>query len=243
MNLGSNQDSDFAETGENTHKVFEDEMHRFTELNRDKLFDPAAGYKFSNKLVEAEQDPFIGFVGKSYFDANVRVCFLGKANAETKNQEYDLKINKALISFKTANQKQRSNRYSEYRDLYQNIIPTWQIYRYPARFLELLDWNLSAISYANIVPFRYIGKPPQDIYKTSFEYFTGPFLKAVAPDFIVPLGQDLQYTVRRYYTEKKCILKGIPRTNGDSYTTPEAENCIQSVVQKVREHMDQNGHC
>ena len=58
------------------------------------------------------------FRWRSYFDARYSL-FLGKANAETK-KDYDLKINKALIAFKNANQKQRSNKYSEYGTLRKN---------------------------------------------------------------------------------------------------------------------------
>ncbi len=236
-----------SEIGQREHKSsagLEDTMQQLAKLKRDRLFQPDAVYQFSDKLGEVEQDPFIGFVGRSYFDAKVRVCFLGKANAETKNRDYDIKINKALIAFKNANQKQRSNKYSEYRGLYEKIIPTWKIYRYPEQFLELLCWNLTDITYANIVPFRYVGAPSrQIIYKTSFEHFTSPFLEAVEPDFIIPLGKDLQYTVRRYYSGKANILKGVPRSNGDNATSPEANDCLEAIAKKIKDHMNQHDHC
>ena len=221
---------------------FEDKMHQLSLLKRDALFDPKAGYKFSDKLGDVEQDPFIGFVGKNYFESKLRVCFLGKANAETKNPQYDLRINKSLLAFRSAQEKSRSNLYSKYCELYKDIIPTWNIYRYPKQFLESLGWRLNDITYANVVPFRYKGDPTKKVYETSFQYFTGTFLEAISPDIIIPLGEYLHETIEKHSSVSATVLKGVERVQQDNRTLPRSEEYLNAIAEWVKQRLAENDH-
>lgn len=80
---------------------------------------------------------------------------MGRANAETKNQQHNLLIHKTLKAFGIRKQKDKSGRFSNYHDHYVGIIPTCNIYKYPQQVLTSLDWGLHDISYANVVSFRY----------------------------------------------------------------------------------------
>ena len=223
--------------------LFEDAMHRLSLLQRDILFDPKLEYKFSEKLGKVEQDPFIGYVGDNYFKSKIRVCFLGKANAETKNPQYDLLINESLLAFRRAKKKSRPQTYAKYRELYADIIPSWDIFRYPKQFLDSLGWNLTDIAYANIVPFRYQHKTiSKRVYEISFRNFTNTFLAATAPDVIIPLGKDLKDTIKMHCSVKAEILPGVERVTGDKRIIPESEEYLNAIAHWVKQRMAAHDH-
>ena len=225
------------------NEPFEDTMHQLSFLQRDTLFDQKLGYKFSEKLGKLEQDPFIGYVGDDYFKSKIRVCFLGKANAETKNPQYDLLINDSLLAFRGAKKKSRPQTYAKYRELYADIIPSWDIFRYPKHFLDALGWKLTDITYANIVPFRYQHKTiPKGVYEISFRNFTNTFLAATAPDVIIPLGKDLKDTIKMRCSLKAEILPGVERAIGDKRIIPESEEYLNAIAHWVKQKIAAHDH-
>ena len=235
----------FSDKGPFPEKVepFEDKMHQLSLLKRDALFDPKAGYKFSNKLGDVEQDPFIGFVGKNYFKSKLKVCFLGKANAETKDRQDDLLINESLLAFRRAKKKLRPQAYEKYHERYTNIIPSWNIYRYPKQFLDSLGWKLTDIAFANIVPFRYQPEEiPKKVFKISFRHYTNTFLATTAPDVIIPLGKYLHETIEKHYSVSATVLKGVERVQQDNRTLPRSEEYLNAIAEWVKQRLAENDH-
>lgn len=209
-------------------------MHRLSTLKRDQLFDPKSGLNFSNNLGEIEQDPFIGYVGRNYFVAPVKICFLGKSNAESnKFQAQDRDINSKLIAFRTGSTPESTTAYENYRLSYEKIIPEWKIGKYPAYLLEKLKMSFLDISYANIVPFRYVGEPPQSVYGISFENFTSEFLDIVTPDIIIPLGKNLHKTIKKHYHFPEKVERGITRTIGDGYIPSDSYEYMNDLARKI----------
>ena len=60
-------------------------MQQLSRLKRNECFSETDNLNFSEQLGDIEQDPFIGFIGENYFQSEVKICFLGKANAPTKD--------------------------------------------------------------------------------------------------------------------------------------------------------------
>lgn len=209
-------------------------MHRISQLRRDDLFDPKAEFNFSNKLGDVEQDPFIGYVGRNYFEASVKLCFIGRSNAESnKFQQQDREINSKLVAFRNASVSRRKTAYEDYRLCYERIIPEWKIGRYPKYLLEKLKMSFLDITYVNIVPFRYVKQPSQKVYSISFENFTSKFLDIVSPDIIIPLGKNLDNTIKRYCSFPEKVVSGITRTNGDSYIPPSSFEQMDDLAERL----------
>ena len=192
-------------------------LHELAFLKRDDILKNQQGInfkKFSNRLGEIEQDPFIGFVGKDYENEEVRVLFLGKSNAESSpdHHEIDKRINSALNIFKDSNDNYRS-----YANKYLEAMPRWNIMRFVTEFRNQTGLKLNEIAYANIVPWRYIGSPNNATYELGFKYFTNQFIEAIEPNLIIPLGSNLEKVIGKYmYAENEIyIANGINRTGRD----------------------------
>lgn len=209
-------------------------MRRLSMLKRDELFELNSGLNFSNNLGEMEQDPFIGYVGRNYFAAQIKICFLGKSNAESnKFQAQDRDINTKLVAFRNASIAKSKTAYENYRLCYEKIIPEWKIGKYPAYLLEKLGMSFLDISYANIVPFRYVKEPPQTVYGISFENFTTEFLDIVSPDIVVPLGKRLHKIIKKHYQFPEKVEYGITRTIGDSYIPKDSSEYMNDLARKI----------
>ena len=89
------------------------------------------------------------------------------------------------------------------------------------------------ISYANIVPFRYVKEPPQRVYGISFENFTTEFLDIVSPDIVVPLGKNLHKTIKKHYQSPEKVKSGITRTIGDGYIPKDSSEYMNDLAQKI----------
>ena len=109
-------------------------LHELAFLKRDDVLKNHTRVnfeKFSNRLGEIEQDPFIGFIGEAFENEEVKVLFLGKSNAESapEHHEIDKQINSALQTFKNS-----QNSYRTYANKYLNAMPRWNIMRFVTEF-------------------------------------------------------------------------------------------------------------
>lgn len=211
-------------------------LHKLAFLKRDEILKNHTGInfeKFSNRLGEIEQDPFIGFVGKDYENEEVRVLFLGKSNAPStsKHHEIDRQINSALQTFKNS-----QNNYRAYANKYLEAMPRWDIMQFVNEFRNQTDLKLNQIAYANIVPWRYDGQPTKPTYKLGFKYFTNRFIEAIEPNLIIPLGARLKPVIKEYlYAENEInISNGINRSfhfrGRDKRITEEGWQTISEAV-------------
>ena len=221
-----------------TKELEELKMLDLTSIKRDNIFQSSNYEKFSNNLGKIEQDPFIGYIGKNYYQNNLRICFVGKSNAESKKfRSIDIKINEIFNKFKFSHQNHSSSAYFEYKKVYEKLIPHWKIFKLPEQVMLGLEKNIFDISYANIVPFRYKGSPSIKVYETAFHHYTNKFLNIIKPNLIVPLGKDLKNIFDRFYNGNCSISKGIERVNGDNYI---CENAREQISELVKEHNEKN---
>tara|TARA_B110000008_G_C16920490_1_gene544530 strand:+ start:664 stop:1533 length:870 start_codon:yes stop_codon:yes gene_type:complete len=192
-------------------------LHELAFLKRDNIFKHQDGInfdKFSNRLGEVEQDPFIGFAGEDYEKEEVKVLFLGKSNAESAIDHHiiDRQINSALNSFRDL----KSN-YRSYANKYLEAMPRWNIMRFVTEFRNQTGLKLNQIAYANIVPWRYIGAPNNATYRVAFQYFTNQLIEAINPDLIIPLGSKLEKVIDKNLNTNNNIYisEGINREGRD----------------------------
>lgn len=211
-------------------------MLDLTSIKRDNIFPTLDYDKFSNNLGEIEKDPFLGYIGKNFNNNKLKICFVGKANAESKRfRTIDIKINNIYNKFKLSKEDYLSSSYLEYKNVYEKLIPQWKIFKLLEEVMFGLQKEIFDISYANIVPFRYKGNPSIKVYKTSFYYYTNKFLNIIEPDIIIPLGKDLKNIFNRFYEGSAFICDGIERVNGDNYICQNARDQIHHLVIKYNE--------
>ena len=189
-------------------------LHELAFLKRDDVLKNHTRVnfeKFSNRLGEIEQDPFIGFIGEDFENEEVKVLFLGKSNAKSSSEhhETDRQINSALNIFKDS-----KNNYRTYANKYLEAMPRWNIMRFVTEFRNQTDLKLNQIAYANIVPWRYDDSPNYATYELGFKYFTNRFIEAIEPNLIIPLGARLKPVIKEYlYAENEIhISNGINRS-------------------------------
>ena len=207
-------------------------LHELAFLKRDDILKNQTGInfqKFSNRLGEIEQDPFIGFIGEAFENEEVKVLFLGKSNAESapEHHEIDKQINSALQTFKNS-----QNNYRTYANKYLNAMPRWNIMRFVTEFRNQTGLKLNQIAYANIVPWRYKGSPNNVTYEAGFKYFTNKFIDAIKPNLIIPLGSNLETIIKKYlHIENEIhISNGINRTGRDRRIAEEGWQTISEAV-------------
>jgi len=205
-------------------------------LNRDNIFkdQPRICFdKFSNRLGKIEQDPFIGFVGKDFINADIKVLFLGKSNAESAAEHYvtDKGINRALSSFRLATD-DLENSYRKYANRYLEAMPRWNIMRFVTEFRNQTRLNLNQIAYANIVPYRYKGAPNNAAYELAFRNYTNKFISIIEPDQIIPLGANLEHLVAKNLITNHHlhISQGINREGRDKRIAESGWETISSAV-------------
>ena len=207
-------------------------LHELAFLKRDDILKNHTGInfeKFSNRLGEIEQDPFIGFIGEDFENEAVKVLFLGKSNAESapEHHEIDRQINSALQTFKNS-----QNNYRAYANKYLEAMPRWNIMRFVTEFRNQTGLKLNQIAYANIVPWRYHKAPNNATYELGFKYFTNQFIDAIEPNLIIPLGAHLKPVIKKYlYAENGIhISNGINRTGRDRRIAEEGWQTISEAV-------------
>ena len=160
--------------------------------------------KFSSNLSDIESNPFLGYVGKFYFDEQIRICFIGKSGAESRTvQSADLEMNEKFEKFRDSKYSERENAFDAYQNTICSHIEKWKVFKIPELLMEkTCTKNIHNISYANIVPFRYKGAQSKTVYEIAWENFTQHFLQAIKPHFIIPLGIGFDKIITVYYCKK-----------------------------------------
>ena len=93
--------------------------------------------------------------------------------------------------------------------------------------------DIDNISYINIVPYRYIGRPIKIIYKIAWENYTNKLLAVLSPDIIIPLGKHLEDEVKKNYQGNSLVVDGITRTNGDNYLHNDAIKEMDKIAKFI----------
>jgi hypothetical protein len=214
-------------------------LHQFTSLNR-RIFDipyqsngETKNYldRFSNRLGEKEDAPFIGYIGERYLQQRVKVVFVGKAGGESSNNDnvVDDSLYETFLEFK--NTRHHESGYSNYSKEYKKALENWKISIYIKEFLFHTELNLEDISYFNVVPFRYKGSPLKSVLKIAFHNYASDFLNLVQADMIVPLGTNIPiYDLWNSGYKPWKIFSGISRTNGDTWIDERGRKCLSLCI-------------
>ena len=217
-------------------------FHSLSRIDR-KVFDQEYQYrgqtknlleKFSNRLGSAEDSPFLGYIGKHYFDQKTKVVYVGKAGGESSlsDQNGDLYFHEKFVEFQSSSGQIKD--FVDYNEITKLALSRWKIMIYINSFLFGVERDLDSIAFCNIVPFRYRGSPSKKVMKIAFENYTSDFLNLVQADMIIPLGANLTYSISDLWKSnyrRKRIMAGIPRTNGDTWIDDRGSDCLNLCIQ------------
>lgn len=216
-------------------------FHSLSRIDR-KVFDQEYEYrgqkknlldKFSDRLGRAENSPFLGYIGKNYFDQKTKVVFVGKAGGESSSsdQNCDLFFHEKFLEFQSSPGQIQD--YLDYNEITKLALSRWKIMIYLNFFLFRVERDLDSIAFCNIVPFRYRGSPTKRVMKIAFENYTSDFLNLVQADMIIPLGGNLTSSIHDLWKSTyhgKRIMAGIPRTNGDTWIDDRGSDCLNLCI-------------
>tara|TARA_Y100001935_G_C17244080_1_gene477305 strand:+ start:67 stop:789 length:723 start_codon:yes stop_codon:yes gene_type:complete len=216
-------------------------FHSLSRIDR-KVFDQEYEYrgqkknlldKFSDRLGRAENSPFLGYIGKNYFDQKTKVVFVGKAGGESSSsdQNCDLFFHEKFLEFQSSPGQIQD--YLDYNEITKLALSRWKIMIYINFFLFGVERDLDSIAFCNIVPFRYRGSPTKRVMKIAFENYTSDFLNLVQADMIIPLGGNLTSSIHDLWKSTyhgKIIMAGIPRTNGDTWIDDRGSDCLNLCI-------------
>ena len=216
-------------------------FHSLSRIDR-KVFDQEYEYrgqkknlldKFSHRLGRAENSPFLGYIGKNYFDQKTKVVFVGKAGGESSpsDQNCDLFFHEKFLEFQSSPGQIQD--YLDYNEITKLALSRWKIMIYINFFLFGVERDLDSIAFCNIVPFRYRGSPTKRVMKIAFENYTSDFLNLVQADMIIPLGGNLTSSIHDLWKSTyhgKRIMAGIPRTNGDTWIDDRGSDCLNLCI-------------
>ena len=222
------------------------ELQKLCFLDRDKVYGESKNEKrlldgFSTRLGDVERDPFIGFIGRRYFNSKIKVLVIGRANAQSspEHRQDDLLINSIFKNFKLAvDDCEREKHFDAYMESYLAAMPKWRIFQnFISYFLDRAGLELGDVSFVNAVPFRYgdgvKSRPTTRHYEVAFQEFTNKFISLISPDLILPLGKNDDRTIARYLKviDQPKILNGVKRTNGDRYVCNDGLKDLDEAVQ------------
>ena len=216
-------------------------FHSLSRIDR-KVFDQEYEYrgqkknlldKFSDRLGRAENSPFLGYIGKNYFDQKTKVVFVGKAGGESSpsDQNCDLFFHEKFLEFQSSPGQIQD--YLDYNEITKLALSRWKIMIYINFFLFGVERDLDSIAFCNIVPFRYRGSPTKRVMKIAFENYTSDFLNLVQADMIIPLGGNLTSSIHDLWKSTyhgRRIMAGIPRTNGDTWIDDRGSDCLNLCI-------------
>ena len=212
-------------------------LHILSFLNKNEIYKNYLD-KFSSNLGEVENNPFLGFIGKDYFDTSIKICFVAKAGGESRFlTSNDMYMNEKFIMFRNATEHIRLVSFYEYQEVVKNHIQDWNVFRIPKYLNSKINQNIDNISYVNIVPFRYKGGPTKSVYKIAWDNFTNNYLKIINPDYIIPLGKNLGEEVVKNYLGSAIVTNGITRTNGDNYLHKEAIEQMNIIANRIKPNL------
>ena len=216
-------------------------FHNLSSIDR-QMFDETYQYrgqtknlldKFSDRLGRAEDSPFLGYIGKNYFDQKTKVVFVGKAGGESSSsdQNGDLFFHEKFLEFQSSSGQIQD--FVDYNEITKLALSRWNIAIYIHFFLNGVERDFDSIAFCNIVPFRYKGSPSKKAMEIAFENYTSDFLNLVQADMIIPLGANLTSSIHDLWRSNyhgKRIMAGIPRTNGDTWIDDRGADCLNLCI-------------
>ena len=138
-----------------------------------------------------------------------------------------------FLNFKNAKLSNMSKYFWEYQEELKNHISNWPVFKIPQYLNSKTNKDINNISYLNIVPYRYIGRPIKIIYKIAWENYTNKLLAILSPDIIIPLGKHLEDEVKKNYQGNSLVVNGITRTNGDNYLHNDAIKELDKIAKLI----------
>ena len=208
-------------------------IHELTDLSREDLYLDYLE-RFSSNLGEIENNPFLGFIGKNYFESRSKICFIARAGAESRYlSDEDIRMNKYFMNFKKSELNNRFKYFWDYQEVLKNHISNWPVFKIPKYLNSKTNKDINNISYLNIVPYRYKGRPIKIIYKIAWENYTNKLLEILSPHIIIPLGKHLEDEIKTNYQGISLVVNGITRTNGDNYLHNDAINEMDKIAKLI----------
>ncbi|MDB9826459.1 hypothetical protein OAC39_01355 [Gammaproteobacteria bacterium] len=150
--------------------------------------------KFSSRLGEIDEMPFIGYVGTNYSNHSTQIVFVSRAEIDSTNEDDELYANlyESFMQFKNSASNLESA-YRQYADSYKEHILNSSCSSYLNHFFKETDLTIDDVAFVNAVPFKCLDNPSKKLYKPSIKDFTSRFFNIVQADWIQPFGlNDVQ---------------------------------------------------
>ena len=176
--------------------------------------------------------PFLGYVGASFRTGGVVLMAInpGGGSDKYKKTVEDERLCPALQRLQDSSPQMAAVAAGEVFQNYIEVLPTWNLWRIVNPVLKATDTDINSIAFLNVVPFRTKGdaKPHVKARNFSWAKIVSPLLSVLKPSQIIALGKKAGDVLQKYRTEDWELVT-VPRTNGDSYTSPEAQIVLDAL--------------
>ena len=143
--------------------------------------------------------PMPGYIGKSFFNQDVRIAILGINPGRGRN--YAARDKPLLDAVRSLSKAPSSENFKLLMSEYRKHLPKWGIYSdigFPQRF----DMTLSQVMVSNVLPastdVRGSCRDLDNLYKFTIRRFTSKQLKLLRPDAILIIGTHAKNMLNKY---------------------------------------------
>lgn len=154
--------------------------------------------------------PFLGYVGANFCPGGGVLMAInpGGGSDKYKKTAEDRRLCPALQRLQDSSSQMAAVAAGEVFQNYMEVLPTW-----------------------NLFPFRTKGdaKPHVKALNFSWEKIVSPLLSVLKPSQIIALGKKAGDVLQKYGTQGWELVT-VPRTNGDSYISPEAQIVLDALA-------------
>jgi hypothetical protein len=208
-------------------------FHRAARVSRADLYGISPDQQLPAYLTTDARTPFLGFVGHKFTAGGVVLLAInpgGGGKAYQHRPPQDQEILPLIEAFVCSAATEASRCFRAMSNNYAKQVQTWNLWRILNPVLQACDKELSEIVFLNCFPYRTAGdRMPQVLaLRASWVTIIEPLLAELKPNKVIALGKKAGGVAKRYFRGPGQLYV-VPRTIGDTWLCPEAEDVLKSL--------------
>lgn len=208
-------------------------FHRASRITRAALYGTQNDSQLPLNLQSDARVPFLGFCGPGYRKGGVVLLAInpgGGGDAYSSRTPQDSKLIPLIETFVAATPSVVPSAFERMCASYSAQAQTWNLWRIMLPTLEACQSTADHVCYLNLFPYRTAkdARPSARALNVAWLEIVAPLLKALQPSQLVALGKKAGSVAARYHQGPPQLFV-VPRTIGDTYVSPEAEQVLTAI--------------
>ena len=212
-------------------------FHRAARVPREALYGSAEDAQLPQNLHADARLPFLGFCGSGYHDGGAVFLAInpgGGGDAYVARTPQDSALLPLIERFVDSTIEAAKAPFERMCESYLAQAQTWNLWRILGPAVAACSTRPEGLCYLNCFPYRTRGDalPLSQALKLSWEKVVSPLIAELKPSLLVVLGKKAGNVVTRLYVGDAPVFV-VPRTIGDSYVSPAANEVLSAIRARV----------